>query len=159
MKRILFIAAFTTLCTIGSFAQQKSIVGKWKLVTLSSPDINYDVENPEQLRKDFIKQFEAAGTKADSAMIEMLVNSIVESLGSLTFNFSANGKLIMSGSRDGKSKNEEEQYTVDYDKGTIVSKSGKSVQHLKFKFDKEHLVLTIVEENNKEATLTLKRIP
>lgn len=158
MKRILFIAAFTALCTIGSFAQTKSIVGKWKLVKLSSPDMNFDVENPGQLKLDFIKQFEASGVKADSEMIETLVSSVVESLSSMTFDFRANGKLIMSSTSDGKPKSEEEQYTVDYNSGTIVSKSASSTQHLKFKFEKEHLVLTMVEEKNKEAIITLKKV-
>jgi hypothetical protein len=107
------------------------------------------------MKKEMIRQFEASGTKADSAMVEMIVKSMIESLGNMTFDFKENGKLVMNMAGKG---DKEENYTVDYNKGTITSKSDEGQQNLNFKFDKENLILTINEENNKQTIMTLKKV-
>lgn len=156
MKRFLLATAFTVACTIGAFAQNQSIVGKWKLVSFASAEVSFDVENPEKTKKELIKQFEASGTKADSAMVEMIMQSLVESIGTMTFDFQSNGKLMMYMKGQGEKS---ESYTVDYDKGLIVSKGDEdSKQDISFKFENENLVLTIREPNNKNVVMTLKKL-
>lgn len=154
MKRILLVAVLAVVCTLGSFAQNKSVVGKWKLVTLVSDEITFDMEHPENMKKELIKQFEASGAKADSAMIEMMMQSLTQSLGNMVFDFGADGKLRMSA---GEKSEKEESYTVDYEKGTITSKSPEETQNMKFRFEKENLVL-IIPEGGKETTMILKKI-
>lgn len=155
MKRFLLATAFTVVCSFGAFAQNQSIVGKWKLISFNSKDVNFDLDNPDAMRKDLIKQFEASGAKADSAMIEMIVKTMVESFSSMTFEFKSDGKLSMF--MEGKG-DKEESYTVDYEKGLIVSKSDDSTQNIYFKFDKENLVLTLKEADNKDVNMTLKKL-
>lgn len=154
MKRILFVAVLAVVCSAGSFAQTKSVVGKWKLVSLVSDEVTFDIEHPENMRKELIKQFETAGQKADSAMIDMMMQSLTQSLGNMVFDFGADGKLRMSA---GEKSEKEENYTVDYEKGTITSKSTEETQNMKFRFEKENLVL-IIPEGGKETTMTMKKI-
>lgn len=156
MKRIVLFAAFAVL-SLSAFAQDKSIVGKWKLTTLNSQGVNFNVDNPEQMKSELKKQFEASGAQADSAMIDMIFKSMMDALGNMVFDFGSNGKLVVNMSVDGSQKKEEEDYTVDYTKSLIISKGKEKEQKINFRFEKENLVL-VIDEEGKKSEMTLKKI-
>lgn len=99
------LAAFAAI-SVATFAQNKTVVGKWKLSTLTAQGVTFNIEDPQQIKGELKKQFEASGAQADSAMVEMVFKSIYDALANMVFDFGTNGKLTMNVSQDGQEKKE-----------------------------------------------------
>lgn len=151
------LAAFAAI-SVATFAQNKTVVGKWKLSTLTAQGVTFNIEDPQQIKGELKKQFEASGAQADSAMVEMVFKSIYDALANMVFDFGTNGKLTMNVSQDGQEKKEEEDYTVDYAKGVIVSKGREKEQNIAFKFDNDNLILTVEDQPGKTSVMTFKKL-
>lgn len=157
MKNILLAAFLLVTAAFNANAQQnKSVVGKWKLVKLETPEITFDMENPAATRKALAAQIEAeSGQKADSATLDMAMQSVFLSIGDMQFNFDTNGTVVMNVG----DKNEKETYTVDYTKGilTTYSVEKKQTQVMQMSFVGDKLILN-VDEKGKKTVLTLKKV-
>jgi len=157
MKRIFFFAVLTAL-SFSVFAQEKSVVGKWKLTKLNSQGVTFNIEDPAQMKSELTKQFEASGQPVDSNMVNMVFNQLYLSLSTLTFDFGSDGKLLIDAKSEDAPKKEEENYTVDYTKGVITSKSKEKEQKIGFKFEGETLILTVEDSPGKSSVLSFKKL-
>ena len=158
MKQI-FLAAFLLVATYSvSFGQTASIVGKWKISKIVTPDITIDIEHPEVTRQALAKQIEAeSGQKPDSAMMNMVMVGLLSSLDNAFFDFGSDGILKMNGGQGGNEKTESASYEVSYKDGIITSQSKqKGKQEMKFRFVNDLLVLE-TNDQGKKAEITLKK--
>jgi len=159
MKHILLIGAILLVSNFASFGQQtKTVVGKWRISKIVTPELTIDVDNPAVTRKELEKQIEAgSGQKASAEMIDQAMEGIMAGMKDSYFEFKADGKVKMGGAMNTGGTVDDETYTVDYKAGTItVVSKGNKKEIFNFKFVGNDLILDITEEG-KKSVLTLKK--
>ena len=159
MKYFLLSALLVFSIVVTANAQQaKSVVGKWKIVKVVTPDITLDTENIPATRKALAKQIaEDSGETPDSATLDLAVGSVIKALNNSFFDFSADGNLKIYSPEEGKEENE--TYKVDYATNTLTTfnaeKNETTVMKIAFVGDK--LVLNVTEKEGK-STIVIKRV-
>ena len=150
-----------TLAVVGS-AQTKSVVGKWKIASLQTPEMNIDLEDPASVRKMMSDQMEkGSGQKPDSAQLEMIVNMLTSTFRDLRMEFTSAGVANFTVPNPaGEAKSEKGTYTADYAKGVLTTtmKDGKQDKKETFniRFEGDYLILGKTGEGSSE-TLKLKK--
>jgi len=159
MKYLLLSALLIISTTVSAHAQQaKSVVGKWKIVKVVTPEITLDTENIPATRKALAKQIAAeSGETPDSAVLNMAVESVIKGLNNSFFDFGTDGTLKIYSPVEGKE--ETETYTVDYTTNTLtaVSKEKNETTVMKIAFVGDRLVMNITEKEGK-STIVVKRV-
>lgn len=156
MKKI-FLSLAVMLLTVIAFAQEKSVVGTWKIVRIQSPEIDIDLENKESMKAFANKMFGAQGQTPDSAMVEQFSEIMRKQFVNARMVFGSNGECEYSmPSEDGETKTDKATYTVDYAKKTMytTSKDSGKKEELEFNFEKDRLV---IKEKGSTETLYLSR--
>ena len=95
MKRLTLIVFMIIAGTTSVLAQNKSIIGKWKLSSFSGQGMNVDLDNPAETKKLIAEQMSKQGT-IDSAQLEMSYNMLISMFGSIAFEFTDKGKAYFT---------------------------------------------------------------
>ena len=162
MKRICLIAFLIVTGTVATFAQQKTMVGKWKLSSISTGGMNVNVDNPAETKKLLADQIKkGTGTEPDSAQVEMMYNMVAPMFSSMTLEFTDKGIAYYTiPSPAGTPTSDTASYVADYTKGTFTTTSKEEdgtdkKETSKFSFDGE---LLVVENAEKGEVIKLKRV-
>ena len=156
MKKFLLSLA-VMLLTVIAFAQEKTVVGTWKIVRIQSEEVDIDLQNKATLKAFVSKIFEAQGQQADSAQVEQFAQIMTKQFEGARMIFNANGECeyLLPG-EGGQTKSDKASYTVDYAKKIMytTSKSTGKKEEVQFSFENDRLV---VHEKDSKETISLVR--
>jgi hypothetical protein len=159
MKRLTLIAFLIAAGTASALAQSKTLVGKWKLSSISTEGITVNVDNPAETKKLLAEQMKKAGQPSDSAQIEMMYNMVAPMFSSMTIEFTDKGKAFFYVPGPSGATSDTASYVADYTKGTFVTTSKtesgtEKKETSKFSFEG---ALLVVENEEKGELIKLKR--
>jgi hypothetical protein len=160
MVHRLIVAVFIMVLSIPAIAQKKTVVGKWKIVSLDAEGISINLEKPEESKLIFAAQIEKeSGSKPDSAMVENAYSSLSTMFATMQLEFTTTGKGIYSVPLPGGDvKKDTATYTVDYTKGilntTTIEEGKKKTDNIKIKFEGDYLIMI---NDEKKETIKVKR--
>lgn len=162
MKRVLLMMLVVLLGTGAVVAQQKSVVGKWKISKIRTEGMDLNLEDPAAIKKMISEQIsKESGAAPDSASLEMAYAMTTSLFEKMRIEFTADGRLLTRiVGPDGKANNEEAKYKVNPKTAILTTTSKKDgkemVEEQKVSFEGEYLVL---EKKGQEAeTVILRRI-
>lgn len=164
MKKQLLLFVLTLVLAVSGSAQTKSVVGKWKIASLQTAEMNINLEDPQSIRKMMADQMEkGSGQKPDSAQLEMIVNMLTSTFRDLRMEFTAEGEanFTVPNPQGGEAKSEKGTYTADYAKGvmTTTMKEGATnkKENFNIRFEGDYLILGKTGDGPSE-TLRLKKV-
>jgi hypothetical protein len=161
MKQILCIAV-AAMMSFTAFAQEGTIVGKWKIAKITAEGMVMNLEKPEEFKAAMAEQMKAAGQDADDAQLDMAVSMIIGQFDNVSFDYAADGSytaVTPDESNPGSTKTIKGTYTFDKATGKLstTSKEGskESTKTSTIKFEGDYV---IVQPSEEKVVLTLKRV-
>ncbi len=157
----LFVLFLSLAVVFSAQAQNKTIVGEWKISSFSGDGLSIDLENPSASKKALGEALKKEmGSEPDSSMIELTYNMLVPTFNSMSITFLNDGKAIyQSADKNGKIISDTASYTADLTKGllTTITKEGEAEKKetgvISFEND-----LLVIRHDDRGETIKLKKV-